>query len=1062
MSAYDVFISYSDTNDGEAGRQLVAALRDAGISCFLYGEVVADGRDSEFLPPIDRALRSAKVVVCLLSVASRDSRYIQSELKIANDLRTGIIPIILGKVKLSTELELLLGIAQYRQIEGIVGNEQRLIDLVVEELNRKRPLPEQIDEAQPQYTIPEPEGKSSDAIAPYVGPRPFDERTAALFVGREKECRWLIDGLERSRITMIYAPSGAGKSSLLMAKLIPQLTRMGYQVLTTRSGPPRIGRVAVEDIPEDDPVCIFSYSLMLELSGREDFQPNRSARLAPFISSIARTTDGFRGKVIVLDQFEEMFFEAYESRYADRIQFVKDVQAALDADPTLRVMISFRKEYLADVQRLFSVLPAGSTYEIPLARMDSEAAKQAISVPVQSFYQFSDDALETLVNQLRRTSVKTSSGRMVRKEAEFIEMAHLQVVCLRLWNNLPDGAKHIDMDVLKNASGIEGETDEFVANALGDYYEECVNQTASATGLSPEWIFLGCSQFVSPSETRIQLPSINGRAGRLPDSAVRQLENKFLLRRVYRGADSWYELSHDLLIDSIVSRRSKATMELLFAADHLDRVLQQATEGGSLSLENFFDRHGDLQTECKALNDQNGLFKEEAEILFRSSLATGLDVYFWGQGLQQNYPEDLHRVLSEAFVARESIVRENAVDVACKLQVRELLPSVVQIAVDDPNHDVRVTASRGMATWDEKELYAKLLEKLEEETRSDSREAKPVAGKSTIDSAMESLSIIRLRSVLTEGEARQFDSVFKSLRQNQRRSLTLTSWRLRLFDSWSLLITVFIFSAAFSAVPAVIFKMWPSYFNWGISQHAGHFAIGAFQGAVASFFWAGFITLGITIYYAVFADAKSPKSAIQPFLAVVMGALSGVFASLFITAAILGVFNPNSLLAMHWITEDYRSNGVTYEAFFVTRFAWVYLITGAGLGAGLGFLSNSIRASRTWRALLDEHTEPIDSRALFIRLYGAILKISLPRLMWLLIPIAMSAVVAYFFPDLSLQAGETSGSTSSQQLIFGLIGDCSTQFVGATFGVCGALLGVLIVRNGFAVRPSRIASGASI
>jgi ATP/maltotriose-dependent transcriptional regulator MalT len=66
---------------------------------------------------------------------------------------------------------------------------------------------------------------------PYVGPRPY--RQGETIYGRERETSELLDLLIAERIILLYSPSGAGKSSLLNAAVLPRMTQQGFQVLPT-------------------------------------------------------------------------------------------------------------------------------------------------------------------------------------------------------------------------------------------------------------------------------------------------------------------------------------------------------------------------------------------------------------------------------------------------------------------------------------------------------------------------------------------------------------------------------------------------------------------------------------------------------------------------------------------------------------------------------------------------------------------------------------------------------------------------------------------------------------
>src|SRR5258708_16148861 len=66
---------------------------------------------------------------------------------------------------------------------------------------------------------------------PYVGPRPFGRDEKDIFFGRESEARDLCSLVVAHPLVLLHAASGAGKSSLLNAGLIPLLEARGYEVL---------------------------------------------------------------------------------------------------------------------------------------------------------------------------------------------------------------------------------------------------------------------------------------------------------------------------------------------------------------------------------------------------------------------------------------------------------------------------------------------------------------------------------------------------------------------------------------------------------------------------------------------------------------------------------------------------------------------------------------------------------------------------------------------------------------------------------------------------------------
>ena len=81
-----------------------------------------------------------------------------------------------------------------------------------------------------------PERQPPERASPYLGLSPYGEGDAELFFGRHAERDLVIANLLTSRLTVMYGPSGVGKSSLLRAGVLPRL-RDGIGVPT--GGSPR-------------------------------------------------------------------------------------------------------------------------------------------------------------------------------------------------------------------------------------------------------------------------------------------------------------------------------------------------------------------------------------------------------------------------------------------------------------------------------------------------------------------------------------------------------------------------------------------------------------------------------------------------------------------------------------------------------------------------------------------------------------------------------------------------------------------------------------------------------
>jgi hypothetical protein len=270
--------------------------------------------------------------------------------------------------------------------------------------------------------------------SPYVGPRPFERQDSGRFFGRERETNELLSLVIAHRVTVLYAPSGAGKTSLLNASLVPKLEEKGFEVLpsTRVLGPTESNNLQIENI--------YAFQALAGLEG-EDADPPHLAGLtiAQYLQEQGAFLDKYglpAPRVLIFDQFEELF-TAYPARWEERESFFGQLQEALEAVPLLRIIFSLREDYLAQLEPYAPMMPDNLRHRFRLERMTPEAALTAVRGPLQNTERvFTDAAAEKLVEELRKIRVESQSGT-ITAVGKFIEPVQLQVVCQNLWLSLP-------------------------------------------------------------------------------------------------------------------------------------------------------------------------------------------------------------------------------------------------------------------------------------------------------------------------------------------------------------------------------------------------------------------------------------------------------------------------------------------------------------------------------------------------------------------------------------------------------------------------------------------------
>jgi hypothetical protein len=369
--------------------------------------------------------------------------------------------------------------------------------------------------------------------SPYVGPRPFSEDDRAAFFGRAQEIERLVSLVIANQVTLLYAVSGAGKSSLLSAGLLPALAEQGFDVL------PVLRLQAPEAPPED--VNAYVYAAVLELG--DDATTLRDA-----LAGRERGEDAYgfpRPRVLVFDQFEELF-TLHEERWTEREDFFADLAAALAAEPELRVVLALREEYLAPIERYAHQMPGAFRGRFHLERLQHDAALLAVTRPLErEDREFADGIAETLIRDLQQTRVDLGDGRTATVEGEFVEPVHLQVVCRTLWEGLAPSVKEITADHLAAFGNVD--------ETLIRYYDEAVAAAAARARTGEYRLRRGIERsFVTSAGTRATV--FAGReSGQLPAPALDELEARHLVRGEWRAGGRWLELAHDRLIEPLQS-----------------------------------------------------------------------------------------------------------------------------------------------------------------------------------------------------------------------------------------------------------------------------------------------------------------------------------------------------------------------------------------------------------------------------------------------------------------------------------------------------------------------------
>jgi WD40 repeat protein len=407
---------------------------------------------------------------------------------------------------------------------------------------------------------------------PYKGLMPYTEEDAAFFFGRESETELIIANLIASRLTLLYGPSGVGKSSVLRAGVIRQLRDDSDAELAERGV--RDVVVAAFGTWRDDPVAGLAACVrdcFAEAFAGDGFQPSAPSSLP---ASFEWTRQRNVQLLVILDQFEEYFL--YHGQDDGERSFAVEFPRALNR-PDLRVnfLVAIREDALAKLDRFEGRVPNLFDNYLRLEHLDSEAGRVAIEAPLQQYNRTSATgspqiSIEPVLVEALLDQVMT--GRVVLGQAgrgvveapgdddpqERIEAPYLQLVMTRLWTEtMRTGSDVLRLEMLDRLGGaqriVRTHLDKAMQALPADEQDIAARVfrhlvTPSGTKIAHTASDLAEYEDVPESELNAVLDKLSGREVRI-------------LRPVSASGDvpdaHRYEIFHDVLAAAILDWRNR-------------------------------------------------------------------------------------------------------------------------------------------------------------------------------------------------------------------------------------------------------------------------------------------------------------------------------------------------------------------------------------------------------------------------------------------------------------------------------------------------------------------------
>jgi len=244
---------------------------------------------------------------------------------------------------------------------------------------------------------------------PYPGLRPFLNHESSLLLGRERQVREVIARLQETQFVAVIGGSGSGKSSLVLAGVVPELRSFGireagdFWVPMTCTPGTNVSAVDAANA-RHTPITrlAWKFAKLLKPAASPEAETLRLADIAAVFrqeAGFARLIDTYGDELqlragpspdklrllFVIDQFEELFHPTNRNVEDAGLLVERVIDHFFSPHPRCYVVLTMRSEHLNDCAGYLELPDAINKSSYLVRRLDEAELREAIVGPSQRY-----------------------------------------------------------------------------------------------------------------------------------------------------------------------------------------------------------------------------------------------------------------------------------------------------------------------------------------------------------------------------------------------------------------------------------------------------------------------------------------------------------------------------------------------------------------------------------------------------------------------------------------------------------------------------------------------------